>query len=180
MSKSDDVVVGSGRVSGLAAVNTWPSLEHLGSMMRVCSRARMDVVNCRSTGDCCLLAAHSTIDMVHRPGLQREDDSFVQEERVDGVDHLRDHLVGAASCRRDRLVDLVFVGAVGRSYHLIHCRSRDHVDVLRPYCFRRYCPRDRLYGDVCVAFRAPCRILCQSVCRQPCQSLLFQVPFKPR
>lgn len=132
MSKSDDVVVGSGRVSGLAAVNTWPSLEHLGSMMRVCSRARMDVVNCRSTGDYCLLAAHSMIGMVHRLDLQREDDSFVQEERVDGVDRLRDYLAGAVFCRRDRLVDLVFVAAVDRSCHLIHCHSRDHVDVLRP------------------------------------------------
>jgi hypothetical protein len=118
--------------------------------------------------------------MVHRLGLQREDDSFVLEERFGGVDHLRDHFVGATFCRRDRLVDLVFVAAVGRSCHLIHYRSRDHVDVVRPCCCRCCCRRDRLYGDVCVAFRVLCRILCQSVCRQPCQSLLFRVPFNPR
>lgn len=182
MSKSGGVVVVSENVRAidLEVVSTWPSLEeHLGSMTRVYSRARMGVVNCRSTGDYCLLAAHSMIGMVHRLGLQREDDSFAQEERVGGVDHLRDHSVGATFCRRDRLVDPFFVAAVGRSCRLIHCRSRDRVDVLRPCCFRCCCLRDRPYVDVCVVFRAPCRTLCQSVCRQPCQSLLFRVPLKP-
>jgi len=119
-------------------------------------------------------------------GLRREDDSFVLEERVDVVVHPRDCFVVAVSCRRDRhadifgLVRLFFVVVVGRSYRLIHCRSRDRVDVCRPCCFCRCCLRARLYVDVCVIFRVPCRNLCRSVCRRPYRSLRFQVPFQAR
>jgi hypothetical protein len=184
MSESGGVVVvsGSGKVIGLEVVSIWPfHWEHLALMMWVCShRVRTGVVSYRNTAVQVvhyLLAAHSQIDRGYMLGLWREDDNFVLEERDGVVDHLRDCFVVAVSCRRDRLV---FVVAVGRSYHLIHYRSHDHVDVLHPCCFYRCCLRDRLYVDACVISRVPCRILYQSACRQPCRSLLFQVPFQPR
>jgi hypothetical protein len=187
MSRSGGVVVVSEsvRASGLEVASTWPFRfgEHLALMMRVCSRReKTDVVSCRSIevqAEHRLLAAHSRIDMVHMLGLWREDDNSDLEERDGVVVHLRDCFVAAVSCRRDRLVDPVFVVGVGRSCRPIHCRSHDHVDVLRPYCFCCCCLRDRLYVDACVVSRVLCRILYQSACRQPCQSLLFQVPFQP-
>jgi hypothetical protein len=186
MSRSGGVVVvsESGRANGLGVASTWPFHcgAHLALMMRVCSRERTDVVSYRSTEVQvvrCLLAAHCWIGMVHMSGLQREDDNSVLEERDGVVVRLRDCFVAAVFCRRDRLVDPVFVVDVGRSCHLIHCRSRDHADVLRPCCFCHCCLRDRLYVDACAISRVLCRILYQSACRQPCRSLLFQVPFQP-
>lgn len=190
-SGGDVVVSGSERANGLGLVSTVQFLGgHRDLKMRVCSyRERRVVVSCRSTGEQvvrCLLAAHSRIGMGYMLGLRREDDSFVPEERDGVAVHPRDYFVVAVSCRRDRhadifgLVRLFFVVVVGRSYHLIHCRSRDHVDVRRPCYFCRCCLRARLYVDVCVIFRVPYRSLCRSVCRRPYRSLRFQVPFQAR
>jgi hypothetical protein len=186
MSESGGVVVvsGSGKVNGLVVVSIWPShFEPLALLRRVCShRERMGVVSYRNTEVQvrCLSAVCSRIDRVYMLDQWREDDSFVPEERDGVVAHLRDCFVVAVSYRRDRLVGPVFFVVVGRSYRLIHYRSHDHVDVYHPCCSCRCCLRDRLYVDVCVFSRVLCRILYQSVCRQPCRSLLFQVPFQPR
>jgi hypothetical protein len=186
MNRSGGVVVvsESERANGLELASIWPSRceGRLALMRRVCSRERTDVVSYRSTEvrvAHCLLAAHCWIGMVHMLGLQREDDNSVLEERYGVVVHLRDCFVAAVSCRRDRLVGPVFVVGVGRSCRPIHCRSRDRVDVLRPCCFCHCCLRDRLYVDACAISRVLCRILYQSACRQPCRSLLSQVPFQP-
>lgn len=190
-SGGDVVVSGSERASGLGLVSTVPFLGgHRDLKMRVCSyRERRVVVSCRSTGEQvvrCPLAARLKIGMVYMLGLRREDDSFVPEERDGVVVHPRGCFVVAVSCRRDRHADIVglgrlfFVVVVGRSYRLIHCRSRDHVDVRRPCCFCRCCLRARLCVDACVIFRVPCRNLCRSVCRRPYRSLRFQVPFQAR
>lgn len=180
------VVSGSGRVSDLEAVSTWPFLEdHSGLTMQVCScRERSAAQNCRSTAE--HSAAHLWIGMVHMPGLRREGGSSVPEERVGVAFRLRDCTVAGVLCHRDRPADpadifgLSFGAPVGRSCRLNHCRSRDHVDVSRPCCFCRCCLHDRLYVDACVIFRVPCRSPCQSVCRQPYRSFRFRVPFQAR
>lgn len=116
------------------------------------------------------------VDMVcTEADLQREDGSFVLEERVDVVARYRDCRIVVVSCHRDHLVRMIFVLVSGRSYLLSHCHSHHHVRVRRSCCSGCYCLRDR--SDVDVDSCVICRILYQSIYRWFCQSLLSQVPF---